>query len=248
MASASPPIILEGLISIEAALLSDSRPVNTLIVRENHRDYEVTKLIKTAEARGVPLYRVPEDEIDALAHGNTHGGVLAFVGERRFVTLDALVKNTERPFVVMLDGVEDPFNFGQSIRAFYAAGAHGLVVRPRNWIGGAAAIVARASAGASEWMPTALAETLEQAADFFRMRGMRVAVADQRRAKPIYDVDLNMPVFVVIGGEKRGITRSFADSADVRVHIPYARDYDQALGTTAASAVLAFEIARQRRK
>ncbi len=247
MSSVQPPLILEGLISIEAALKSGSREVNTLVVRENHRDYEVTKLIKTAEAKRVPIYRVPEDEIDALAQGKTHGGVLAFVGERQFIELEMLVKGIERPFIIMLDGVEDPFNFGQSIRAFYAAGAHGLVVRPRNWIGGAAAIVARASAGATEWIPTAIADTVEEAADFFKMRGLKVVVADQRRSKPIYDVDLSVPLFLVIGGEKRGVTRSFADSADLRVNIPYASDFEQALGTTAASAVLAFEIARQRR-
>jgi 23S rRNA (guanosine2251-2'-O)-methyltransferase len=173
--------------------------------------------------------------------------VIAQVGERRYVPLEALIKGVKNPFIVMLDGVEDPFNFGQSIRAFYAAGAHGLVVRPRTW-NNAAGIVARSSAGASEWMPTASSESVEEAAAFFKSKGLTIAVADKTRAKPIYDVDLSGGLFLVIGGEKRGITRSFAASADLRVMIPYGRDFDASLGTTSAASVLAFEIMRQREK
>ncbi|MFN8529283.1 MAG: RNA methyltransferase [Anaerolineae bacterium] len=240
-----PPIVLEGLLSIDAAFKANSRPLQAICVRENHRDYAVAKLIKAAESSGVPVYRVPEDEIDLQAQGKTHGGIIAFAGERRYVPLDALIKGIERPWIVMLDGVEDPFNFGQSIRAFYAAGAHGLIVRPRSWTT-AAGVVARASAGASEWMPTAESDTVEAAADVFRARGLTIAVADKRRSVSMFKADLSGGLFLVIGGEKRGVTRSFADSANVRVSIPYGRDFDQSLGTTAAAAALAFEILRQR--
>ncbi|MCS7071637.1 MAG: RNA methyltransferase, partial [Anaerolinea sp.] len=161
------------------------------------------------------------------------------------VSLDELIARSAVPWVVMLDGVEDPFNFGQAIRALYAAGADGLVVRPRSWLS-AAGVVARASAGASEWMPTAIVETAQQAADWFRRRGMPTAVTDHRRAVSIYEVDLSGPLFLVIGGEKRGVTRSFADAADMRLRIPYGRSFGQALDTTSAAAALAFEIMRQR--
>jgi 23S rRNA (guanosine2251-2'-O)-methyltransferase len=247
MTDINTPIFLEGIFSIEAALKSGSRPIHALYAREYTKDYPVVKLIKAVEAQGIDVYHVPADEIDLLAQGNTHGGVIAQVGERRYVPLEALIKGVKNPFIVMLDGVEDPFNFGQSIRAFYAAGAHGLVVRPRTW-NNAAGIVARSSAGASEWMPTASSETVEDAAAFFRSKGLTIAVADKTRAKPIYDVDLSGGLFLVIGGEKRGITRSFAASADLRVMIPYGRDFEASLGTTAAASVLAFEIMRQREK
>ena len=131
------------------------------------------------------------------------------------------------------------------LRALYAAGADGLIVRPRNWLS-AAGVVARASAGASEWIPTAIAETALDAADYFRGRGLAVACAATEDAISIYEADLAGPLFVVIGGEKRGITRSFLAQADLRLAIPYARDFDQSLGTTAATAILAFEVMRQR--
>ncbi len=239
------PAILEGHISVEAALKAGSRPLERLIIPTGIIDRDVARLAREAERMGIPVSRVPAAEIDALAQGKSHGGVVALAGERRFVALDALVEGVERPFLVMLDGVEDPFNFGQAVRAFYAAGAHGLVLRERNWMT-AAGVVARSSAGASELIPTAVAESTQAAADFFRARGLRVAVAAKERAVSIYEADLSGALFLVVGGEKRGVTRSFADAADVRLSIPYGRRYPHSLGTTAAAAVLAFEIMRQR--
>ena len=241
----SEQAILEGIISIEAAIRANSRPVQRLLLRRGEHDRDLGRLARLAEREQIPVERVTPEEIDGQAQGKTHGGVIAFVGDRRFVPLDHLIAGKANPLIVMLDGVEDPFNFGQAVRAFYAAGADGLVVRPRNWMS-AAGVVARSSAGASEWMPTAVAETTQAAADVLRGHGLKVAVADKERAVSIYDADLRGGLFVVIGGEKRGITRSFADAADVRLSIPYGRRFEQSLGTTAASAVIAFELMRQR--
>jgi 23S rRNA (guanosine2251-2'-O)-methyltransferase len=237
--------ILEGFVSVRAALKAGSRPIHAIYLRHDKRDRGVTWLEHAAGAAGIPVERVDADAIDALASGSSHGGIAARVGPRRFVPLDDLAADRPAPFVAMLDGVEDPFNFGQAVRALYAAGADGLILRPRNWMS-AAGVVARASAGASEWIPTAIAETTQAAADHWRARGLRVAVADQRDAVPIFAADLRGPLFLVIGGEKRGITRSFADQADLRLAIPYGSDFDGSLGTAAATAVLAFEVMRQR--
>ncbi len=240
--------ILEGVISVEAALKAGSRRIDKLMIRQEGSrviDRDLARLIHEAERQDIPVERASASVIDELTQGKTHGGVIALAGPRQFVPLEALVAEITRPFVVMLDGVEDPFNFGQAVRAFYAAGADGLVLRARNWMS-AAGVVARASAGASELMPTAIAETTQAAADFFREQGLRVAVADKERATSVYEADLSGALFLVIGGEKRGVTRSFADAADLRLSIPYGRRYPQSLGTTAAAAVLAFEITRQR--
>ena len=238
--------ILEGQISVEAALRAGSRTIEKLLIRvDGSVERDVVRLVREAERMGIKVERVSSDVIDEKAQGKTHGGVIALVGERHFVPLESLATEMTRPFIVMLDGVEDPFNFGQALRAFYAAGADGLVLRPRNWMS-AAGVVARSSAGASELMPTAIAETTQEAADVLREQGLRVAVATKERALSIYEADLSGPLFLVVGGEKRGVTRSFEDAADLRLSIPYGRRYAQSLGTTAAAAVLAFEIMRQR--
>ncbi len=239
--------ILEGYVSVRAALKAQSRAIHSILIRRDKYDKGIAWLERTASAAGIPVRRVAESEIEPLVEGNTHGGLIAQVGPRRFCPLDEIGRGNPAPFVAMIDGVEDPFNFGQAVRALYAAGADGLILRPRNWMS-AAGVVARASAGASEWISTAIAETTLDAAQYFRSRGLVVAVAHEENAVPIYDADLTGPLFLVIGGEKRGITRSFLDQADLRLAIPYAREYDQSLGTTAAAAILAFEIMRQRRK
>ena len=152
----------------------------------------------------------------------------------------------ERPFIVMLDGIEDPFNFGQALRSLYAAGAAGVVVRPRNWFS-AAGIVARASAGVSEQMPIAIAETAEYAADTYRQLGLRIAATSNQNAVSLYEADLIEPLFLLLGGEKRGITRSFLAQADLVLQIPYQQpNFQQSLGVVASAAIVAFEVMRQR--
>ncbi len=246
--SEQPQAVIEGMISVYSALTARSRPVEVVYIRRDKRDREAVALMHSAQLAGVRVERVTADELDAHAQGKTHGGVVAVVGDRSYIPLDTLPSpESPSPFVVMLDGVEDPYNFGQAVRSFYAAGAEALVVRPRNWMS-AAGVVARASAGASEMIPTAVAETAEEAADHFRARGIRVACAYQERGRSLYDIDLTRPMFLLVGGEKRGVTRSFAEEkADVRISIPYGRDFPYSLDTTSAAAILAFEVMRQRR-
>lgn len=240
------PVYLEGHLSIRAALEGGSRAVEQIYVAEGKWERAVSSLLRLAQSQGVAVERLARAQIDELAQGSSHGGVLAQVGPRRTVDLaDLLPATGEAPFVVMIDGVEDPFNFGQSVRAIYAAGAHGLVVRPRNWMS-AAGTVARSSAGATERIPLAVAESAEAAAAFFRERGLAIACAVEDRSVPIHAADLRQPLFLLIGGEKRGITRSFVEQADLRLRIPYGRRFDQSLGTTSAAAILAYEVLRQR--
>ncbi len=201
-----------------------------------------------AREADVPVVQVGAAEIDAVTQGTSHGGIAAEAGERKFVNLEALLpRGNGAAFVVMLDGIEDPFNFGQALRALYALGADGVALRPRNWMS-AAATVARASAGASELMPIAVAETVAEAASFYRGRGLTVACAQKEDALPMDETDLTAPLFLLVGGEKRGVTRSFARQADLRLQVPYDRvSYEPSLGTTAAAAALAYEVMRQRK-
>ena len=237
---------LEGAISVAAALSGRSRDVHAVLLRQDRTDAAHRRIAELARAAGVPVRRVPAADIEAQAGGSSHGGILAQVGPRRFAALEDLL-TAAAPFIVMIDGVEDPFNFGSAVRSLYAAGADGLVVRPRNWMS-AAGTVARASAGASELIPTAVAETAQDAAAFFGARGLAVACAtDAPGSVSLYEADLRGPLFLLIGGEKRGITRSFEARADLRLRVPYGRPRAHALGTAAAAAVLGFEILRQRR-
>jgi 23S rRNA (guanosine2251-2'-O)-methyltransferase len=233
---------LEGALSIRAALDAGSREITEIRVAADADSPAVERILQIAGRRDIPVHRVARDELAAA--GTSHGGIVATVGPRRLVELTDLSLG-ERPFVAMLDGVEDPYNFGQAVRSLYAAGADALVVRRRNWMS-AAATVARASAGASERMTTAVVDDPAQAVAALRERGLRFACAHRRDATPLANADLTGSLFVVIGGERRGISRTLARDADLRLVIPYGRRFDPALDTTSAAAVIAFEVARQR--
>jgi 23S rRNA (guanosine2251-2'-O)-methyltransferase len=244
---ASDHAIMEGAVSVQATIESGSREIEAIYVQRDKQNRAIARLERLAKQQELPLERVDGAKIEAHTSGKTHGGVIALVGPRRFLTLPALIEGSTRPLVVMLDGIEDPFNFGAAVRALYASGVDGLVVRPRNWMS-AAGIVARSSAGATELMPTAVAETAADAAAFYREHGLTIGCATKDRAVPIYQADLTIPLFLAIGGEKRGITRSFLRQADLRLSISYGRRFPRSLGTASAVAVLAFEAMRQRQQ
>lgn len=233
-----------GMIAVEAVVTAGAREVKAIHSTFDRFDSRMARLNKLARARSIPIETATAADIEALTGATGHGGIAAEVGPRVMSPLDDLLV-APAPVIVMLDGVEDPYNFGQAVRAFYAAGIDGLIVRPRNWLSAGPAI--RASAGATEFMPTAEVESPEAAAAALRPRGLRVAVATVERATPMGEADLTGPLFLVIGGEKRGITRSFERTADLRVSVPYGRDFPHALGTATAATALAFEILRQRR-
>lgn len=234
---------IHGAIAVESVLRATSREVTAVYVNRDRYDGAASRIQQLARALGVTVERVPSEFISGRSADEGHGGIIARVGPRHLATLAELIAPAGA-VNVMLDGVEDPFNFGQAVRALYAAGVDGLIVRPRNWLSAAATVI-RASAGATEFMPTAATE-VEQALKAAAGRGVRVAVAMAENARPMYEVDLTGPLLLFIGGEKRGVARSVQEAADVRVAIPYGRAFPHSLGTAGATAVLAFEIARQR--
>ena len=144
--------------SVEAALEARSRKVEEVLIRSNKSRRDTTRLEHLARRDRVTVRRVEGAEIDALVSGKTHGGIIARVGERRLLELEKLLPADGPALVVMLDGVEDPFNFGYALRSLYAAGVSGVVVRQRDWTTAAGVVVevvvAAAVVGvAVEWGP-----------------------------------------------------------------------------------------------
>lgn len=240
------PLVVEGHLSVEAMLEAGVRPIHGIwAVRPGARRFR--RLRALARDRDVVIDEVDAERVEELASGRSHGGVIALVGPRHDRSFAELIGEVgEGPFLVLLDGIEDPFNFGQAVRALYAAGVDGLVVR-RSWES-ALATVTRASAGATELMRTAWAESIEAAAADARSAGLRVAcaVADDEGIE-LHRADLTGGLLLVIGGERRGVTRSFVAQADVLVRIGYGRERAPDLGAAAAAAIIGFEALRQRR-
>lgn len=239
-------ITLEGWVSVRAALVSGSRTVHEILLQRGKDSNKIDVLKKRAREGDIPVRFVHEDEISKHAEGTSHGGVLAFVGERNFLALDDLSNGPQAAFLTMLDGVEDPYNFGQAVRALYACGAHGLIVRPRNWTT-AASTVARASAGTSEFMRMAVAESDTELLSMLKKQNIQLVCSDlSDTAKNPSHANLRSSLLLVIGGERRGISKELLSAADVTLQIPYGRAFKQSLGVTSSAAILAYEVMQQR--
>lgn len=243
--------VLEGMTSIRALLKAkentvNDRPIQRILydeARAKKLEKELRYLAKIAPQTGFVLDAVPTDEIEALALGNSHGGLLAICGERTLPKLNSAISSIPAGFYVMVQGIEDPYNFGYALRSLYACGADGVILCERNWLS-AAGVVARASAGASELFPVYVAEP-EDAVSLFHSIGHTVVCADERTDNILGQTPLKKPLLLIVGGERRGISRAVLDGADILVKIPYGRDFHASLSAASAATIMAYEIQRQ---
>ena len=142
----------------------------------------------------------------------------------------------------MIEGIEDPYNFGYALRSIYASGVDGIVLSERNWLS-AAGVVCRSSAGASERADIYIADT--DFIELFKECGYKVVCADIKNSVSIYESNLKKPIFLIVGGEKRGISSSVLSKADEIIRIDYGRNFDAALSAASAATIIAFEVYKQ---
>jgi 23S rRNA (guanosine2251-2'-O)-methyltransferase len=244
--------VFEGMTSLSAVIESalagktDRRITDVLYDQSKAKSKakEIAYLRRMAEKLAFTIREADEKEIDALATGNSHGGIIARCTERTILTLTA-ESLPEAGFVVMIEGIEDPYNFGYALRSIYAAGADAVILSPRNWMS-AAGVVCRSSAGASELLPLFVSEP-DEAVRMAKSAGYKVVCAGIRDSVSAFDADLTRPIFLIVGGEKRGISRAVLNLADEVVRLDYGRPFRGSLSAASAASILAYEVLRQNR-
>lgn len=238
--------IVEGNISVKAVLLAEKRPVFKIIVDQKKRDKDTSYILRKAKEKGILIETKTREEIDMLAEGKTHGGLLAFCGERSFQTLKELQSN-DQLFLALIEGVEDPFNFGYVLRTLYAAGCDGIIIPPRNWTS-AAGVVTKSSAGASEYCNLIVAEDMESLLHELKETNISLVCGQRNDAISLYDYTFPNRVCIAIGGEMRGLSKLVQVNSDQNVYIPYRNDFRNAMTAAASTAIFAFEYVRQQNK
>ena len=245
-------IVIEGKISVDAVLRSKYRKVLTIYYdvaklqrKKNKKRVKYLKqTLESAKSKEVKIEAVDQKWFEKHAIGKTHGGIAAIVSQRTYQKIPELLKSKPAIFFY-LDGIEDPYNLGYTIRSLYAAGIDGIVMKQRSWLD-VEGIIIKSSAGTSELMPIALVKDIETTANFFKSRNYTIACTSKDEGQSIYQSNLRPPLFIVIGGEKRGINRNFLDKADLRLTIPYERDFVGSLPLNSVAVIIGFEILRQR--
>ncbi len=243
-------ILFEGMTSV-SALISASRngvarrKILKVIfskskVKKAHGRYIFIK--NASEELGFELSIVEDSVIETMASGKTHGGILAVATDAEYKDFDPQIIK-EKGFAAIIEGVEDPYSLGYSLRTLYACGCD-VVVLPRHLPAACDSALCKSSAGASELLNIHLGDTAEIAAQFKKC-GYRIACAAIPDSLPCFEADLSLPLLLVIGGEKRGISSKLLQMKDLNVRIPYGTDFMGSLSTSSAVSILAYEVLRQ---
>ncbi len=243
--------VFEGMTSVRAILRGVDSGVNDRQIEKilfdkkklNKIAKDIGYLRAVSEKYGYEIVESNSEELDRITLGTSHGGIVAVAGER---TLPRLTSGDSLPtngYYAMIQGIEDPYNFGYSLRSLYAMGCSGIILDERNWMS-AAGVVARSSAGASEQFSIFVGEPME-VVGIFKSRGYKIVCADERTDNLLGRCALPLPLLLIVGGEKRGISRSLLDTADILLKIDYAREFRASLSAASATTMFAYEIARQ---
>lgn len=238
--------ILAGRNPVREALRA-GRPLDKIFLALHLEGQVIGEILALARSQGVPVQRVDRVVLDKMA-GPRHQGVVARAAARGYAELEDLLSRArekgEAPFLIMLDQVEDPHNLGAIIRSTEAAGAHGVIV-PRRRTAGLTIAVARAAAGALEFVPVARVTNLARTIDRLKEEGIWVIGATGEGEKEAFAADLTIPLVLVLGSEGRGLSALVSSRCDFTVRLPM-RGRINSLNVAAAAAVLMYEVVRQR--
>lgn len=230
-----------------AEAVKSGREIDKIIVKKGEIEGSLRPIIKKARDAGIPVIEAERQKLDQLAEGGNHQGVIAYAAAHDYASLDDIFKKAEEkgepPFIVVLDKITDPHNFGSIIRTANCAGAHGIIVPKRGSVG-LNEVVAKTSAGAIEYVPVCKVTNIAQTIDTLKERGVWVAGAEAG-GDTMYKTDLSGSMALVIGSEGEGISRLVKEKCDFLVEIPMFGDVNS-LNASVAAAVLMYEVVRRR--
>ena len=206
------------------------------------------RLAAQAKEAGAVVVPVDRRKLDAMSTTHAHQGVIALAAAREYATLDDLLENAagkgEAPLLVICDELTDPHNLGAILRSAECVGAHGVIIPKRRSVG-LTATVAKASAGAVEYMPVARVTNINAAIADLKEKGVWIFGTAAEGSIPMYQADLTIPAAIVIGNEGSGMSPLVRKNCDVTVHIPMKGNISS-LNASCAASVLLYEALRQR--
>ena len=236
--------IIVGRNPVTEALRS-GREIDKLMV--SSEEGSMKKILALAKERRIPVMKVEKSAIDRIAEGKAHQGVAAYVSAYAYAELEDIFRVAEErgedPFIIILDNLEDPHNLGAIMRTAECAGAHGIII-PKRRACGLTEVVAKASAGAIEYMPCVKVTNIAQTIEELKERGIWVAACDMGGTE-YYKADLKGKLAVVIGSEGFGISRLVKEKCDFVVSMPMVGRITSHNASNAA-AVIIYEVRKQR--
>ena len=238
---------LEGRNALQEALKS-GRTIDKVFIAEGDTDRGLQRLAAQAKEAGAVVVPVDRRKLDAMSFTHAHQGVIAQAAAHVYYTIDDILEEAasrgEAPLIVICDELSDPHNLGAILRSAECAGAHGVIIPKRRSVG-LTATVAKASAGAVEYMKVARVTNINNAISELKEKGVWVFGTAAEGSIPMYQADLTGPAAIVIGNEGSGLSPLVRKNCDVMVNIPMAGRISS-LNASAAASILLYEAVRQR--
>jgi 23S rRNA (guanosine2251-2'-O)-methyltransferase len=238
---------IEGRNALTEALRS-GRTIDKVFIASGDIDRGLQRLAAEAKDAGAVVVPVERRKLDAMSTTHSHQGVIALVAARDYFTIDELLAEAESrgetPLLVICDELTDPHNLGAILRSAECAGAHGVIIPKRRSVG-LTATVAKASAGAVEYMKVARVTNITAAIEELKKKGVWIFGTAAEGSIPMYQADLKGATAIVIGSEGDGMSRLVRQSCDVTVHIPM-KGRISSLNASTAASILLYEAVRQR--
>ena len=224
------------------------KTVDKLYVQEGLKDGPILSIVREAKKQGSRILFSDKESLNRMSEDGKHQGVIAMVASYSYAELGDILasarEKSEDPFLILLDGIEDPYNLGAIIRTANQVGAHGVIIN-KNRAVGLTASVARTSAGALNYTPVAKVTNMARTIEELKKEGLWFVAADMD-GEEMYSLNLKGPLGLVIGNEGKGVSELVWKKCDFTARIPMLGQIDS-LNASVAAGVLAYEVLRQRR-
>lgn len=238
---------LEGRNALQEALKS-GRTVDKVFIAAGETDRGLQRLAAEAKEAGAVVVPVDRRKLDAMSFTRAHQGVIALVAAHVYYSIDDILEEAasrgEAPLIVICDELSDPHNLGAILRSAECAGAHGVIIPKRRSVG-LTATVAKASAGAIEYMKVARVTNINSAIAELKEKGVWMFGTAAEGSIPMYQANLTVPAAIVIGNEGDGMSQLVRKNCDVMLNIPM-KGHISSLNASAAASILLYEALRQR--
>lgn len=238
--------IIEGRNPIIEAL-KNNRPIEKIMVNKVSKEGSIKKILAMAKENKVIIQEVDRHKLDEMSESHAHQGVIAITSDYRYYDLDEILdipkEKGEDPFFIILDGITDPHNLGSIIRTADAVGAHAVIIPKRRSVQ-ITPIVAKASAGAVEYLPVCKVTNIVNTIKTLKENGLWIAAVDMD-GQTFYQQNLGGPLGLVVGSEGEGISRLVKQNCDFTVSMPMSGNVTS-LNASVAGGILLYEVYRQR--
>lgn len=239
-------LTIEGRNAVIEAFRS-GKTIDKVFILDGCQDGPIQTVKREARKQGSIIRFVEKDRLDQMSATGKHQGVVAYCAAYEYSEMEDIFelaeKKGEDPFVLLLDGIEDPHNLGAIIRTANLCGAHGVII-PKDNAAGITATVVKSSAGAINYTPVVKVTNMARTIEDLKKKGLWFACADMG-GQTMYDLNLKGPIGLVIGSEGSGASRLVKEKCDFIAAIPMKGDIDS-LNASVAAGVLCYEIVRQR--